>query len=155
MPLIDLVDDTFVAAEPALVARFVHDPARWRQWWPTLELTTTRDRRAKGRQWVARGTAPRAPRSRRPVALVGTVEIWMEPVGDGVVVHHFLRLDPSGRDAAGLSRRWVDRQRAAFATVWKRQVHALKDELEAGREPGTPAVGVGRQGQAGGGRCAR
>jgi hypothetical protein len=59
-------------------------------------------------------------------ALTGTAEIWLEPVGDGTVLHFYLR--------TGLS----DRGRAARATAWKRSVHAVKDELERGREPGTP-----------------
>jgi hypothetical protein len=110
----DLADDTFIAAPPAALARLVSDPARWRAWWPDLSLVTERDRGRSGRQWRVAG------------ALTGTAEIWLEPVGDGTVLHFYLR--------AGLS----DRARAARATAWKRSVHAVKDELEGGREPGTP-----------------
>jgi hypothetical protein len=110
----DLADDTFIAAPPAVVARLVADPARWRAWWPDLTLVTERDRGRSGRQWRVAG------------ALSGTAEIWLEPVGDGTVLHFYLR--------TGLS----DRARAARATAWKRSVHAVKDELERGREPGTP-----------------
>ena len=42
----------------------------------------TRDRGVKGVQWAVRG------------ALTGSMEIWLEPVGDGTVVHWFLRADP-------------------------------------------------------------
>ena len=110
----DLADDTFVAAAPAVVARAVADPARWPLWWPDLTLTVTRDRGRRGVQWQVAG------------ALTGSAEIWLEPFGDGTVVHFYLR--------AGLS----DPARSARAQSWKQSVHALKDELEAGREPGTP-----------------
>jgi hypothetical protein len=110
----DLADDTFVAAAPAVVARAVTDPARWRLWWPDLTLTVSRDRGRQGVQWQVGG------------GLTGTAEIWLEPFGDGTVVHFYLR--------AGLS----DLARSLRAQSWKRSVHALKDELEAGREPGTP-----------------
>jgi hypothetical protein len=110
----DLADDTFVAAAPAAVARLVADPRRWSLWWPDLGLTVARDRGRDGIQWTVSG------------ALTGTAEIWLEPFGDGTVLHFYLR--------AGLS----DVERAVRARGWKRCVHALKDELEAGREPGTP-----------------
>ncbi len=34
-------------------------------------------------------------------AWVGSLEVWLEAVGDGVVVHHYARLDPA--DATGSS----------------------------------------------------
>lgn len=110
----DLADDTFVAAPPAALARVVADPERWRAWWPDLVLTTTVDRGRLGRHWAVSG------------ALTGTAEVWLEPVGDGTVVHLYLR--------AGLT----DRQRAVRARAWKAAIHAVKDALEQGREPGTP-----------------
>ncbi|GAB3596754.1 hypothetical protein GCM10027446_23980 [Angustibacter peucedani] len=129
MALIDLVDDTFVAADPAAVAAVVADERRWARWWPDLALTTTRDRGPKGRQWRVDG------------ALVGTAEVWLEPWGDGVLVHCFLRLDPAPAPAPGegpAAWRWAARERAARAQAWKRVVHGLKDDLEHGRRPGTP-----------------
>jgi hypothetical protein len=113
----DLADDTFVAVAPGVVAEQVHDPARWRSWWPDLSLTVVRDRGTEGVHWRVSG------------ALEGTAEIWLEPVGDGTVVHFYLR--------AGLS----DPARAARTVAWKRSVHRLKDQLEAGRAPGSPAAG--------------
>jgi hypothetical protein len=112
----DLADDTFIAVSPSVVARAVHNPARWRRWWPGLALTVTVDRGLEGVHWdVSR-------------ALRGTAEIWLEPYGDGTVVHFYLR--------AALS----DRARAQRTREWKRAVHALKDELEGDRPPGTPAT---------------
>lgn len=127
--LIDLVDDTFVAADPAVVARVTADAGRWRTWWPDLSVTTTRDRGPKGRQWRVDGP------------LTGTAEIWLEPWTDGVLVHLYLRLDPApGTRTPGEERarwRWAARERARRAQAWKRSVHAVKDDLEEGRRPGT------------------
>ncbi len=134
MPVIDLIDETFIAAAPSVVAAVVHDQARWQQWWPDLTLTVFMDRGDSGIRWSARGSA------------VGSCELWLEAAQGGVIVHHYLRLDPVDRrtgqiqaeplDAAGWRR--AARLRAARARRWKLQVWALKDELEAGRRPGTP-----------------
>ena len=141
MPAIDLADDTYLACDPDLVAARVHEPDRWALWWPGLRLTVTRDRGRKGLQWVARSSVPAArtrPAARawrgRPVRWVGSLEVWLEPWGQGTVVHHYQRLDP---EPGGISPRTADRLRAARARAWKRSVHALKDELEAvGVKPG-------------------
>jgi hypothetical protein len=117
---LDLADDTFVVAAPGAVAELVRDPASWHAWWPDLVPTVTRDRGLAGMQWSVRG------------AVVGSMEIWLEPWGDGVVIHWYLRAEP-----AGVVRR-PGRARADRALRWKEQVHALKDRLEAGREPGSP-----------------
>lgn len=103
----------------------VADPANWRSWWPYLRLTVTRDRGLKGVQFAA---AP-APGSGWP-ALSGTVEIWLEPFKSGVILHHFLRLEPAGgeRLPARSARRWSRRAGWHAKQVFWR----LKDELEAG-----------------------
>ena len=124
-PLVDLVDDTYVACGPDVVAQVVADQRRWDDWWPDLRLTTTRDRGPKGRQWAVRG------------ALVGTMEIWLEPWWDGVVLHLYLRADPIVAEASRRDDhdgRWAARERQRRAQQWKRHVHRLKDELEAARE---------------------
>jgi hypothetical protein len=70
-------------------------------------------------------------------ALVGTMEVWLEPVLDGTVLHYFLRADlPSavGRMAVKEAQR---RQQAAKAVALD-----LKFVLEDGRPPGVaPADG--------------
>ena len=120
----DLSDDTFVAAAPRDVAALVAEPQRWRQWWPDLTLRLTQDRGLEGVRFVVSG------------ALRGTAEIWLEPVGDGTVVHFYLR--------AGLT----ERARRRRTLAWKQHAYALKDQLEAGRVPGTP-VQPARGAQAG------
>jgi hypothetical protein len=59
------------------------------------------------------------------------MEVWLEPYADGVLVHYYLRADlPRGESVrAARERRRRD---------WKRRIHAVKDRLEAGREPGRP-----------------
>jgi hypothetical protein len=135
---VDLIDETFIVAAPADLAAVVHDPRRWRAWWPGLQLTVFMDRGEQGIRWSVTGD------------LVGSAEIWLEPFGDGVVVHHYLRADvtrsgsrtePVDGPPATLARQ-ADRVRRRHALAWKRSVNALKDELEAGRAPGTPRQGV-------------
>ena len=125
MARVDLVDETFVVAEPAQVAAVVHDPARWRGWWPDLELTVFMDRGLAGIRWSVSG------------ALHGSTELWLEPVLDGVVVHYYLRADSAGSAGSEHPGRAADRLRDRRARAWKRSVNALKDELERGRPPGT------------------
>jgi len=121
---LDIADDTFVVASPAAVAEVVRDPASWPAWWPDLAPTVTRDRGLAGLHWSVRG------------AVQGSMEIWLEPWGDGVVLHWYLRAAP-----ARVVRR-LERERAARVLRWKEQVHSLKDRLEAGREPGSLRVGT-------------
>jgi hypothetical protein len=138
VPWVDLIDETFIVAAPSELAVVVHDPQRWRAWWPDLQLTVFMDRGEQGVRWSVTGD------------LVGSAEIWLEPFGDGVVVHHYLRADPTRPgsrtevvegDPAKLAR-LADRVRRRHALAWKRSVNALKDELEAGRAPGMPREGV-------------
>lgn len=134
MPCVDLIDETFIVADPSTVATAMADPARWRCWWPDLDLAVFMDRGEQGIRWTVAG------------ALVGSSEVWLERFGDGVIVHYFLRVDPtregsstepmtgSPRRLRRLARR-VARDRAL---AWRRAVNELKDELEAGRPVGMP-----------------
>src|SRR3954454_11351620 len=84
MNSIQIADETFVAADPVEVGRAVGDRASWRRWWPDLLLTVVENREDKGHRWTVAG------------ALTGAMEIWLEPVLDGVVLHYFLHAEPSG-----------------------------------------------------------
>jgi hypothetical protein len=128
VPSVDVVDETFLAVPPAVVAAEFALPSRWPQLWPDLQLQVMTDRGVQGIRWTVRG------------ALVGSMEMWLEPVLDGTLLHYYLRADPPGPDgrpqpapprraAAEASRR----QRAAKAIAF-----ACKQRLEAGREPGEP-----------------
>ena len=134
MPTVDLVDETFIVVDRPTLAAVVGDPARWRVWWPDLALTVFMDRGLDGIRWSVSGR------------WAGSLEIWLEEVGDGVLLHHYARLDPvdrgSGRPAplpeGYAGQRRAARARTARALAWKRTVWALKDELEGGRAPGMP-----------------
>ena len=126
-PQIHLIDETWIAAPPAVIAEVVADPDNWPKWWPGLQLTVTRNRGIKGMQWAARGDD-------QPV-LAGTAEVWIEPFAEGAIVHHYLRLDPVGR--ARLSRRRAARTQRRFAWQAKRAFWPVKDELERAGRSGT------------------
>jgi hypothetical protein len=112
VPLIDISDEVFVVADPAVIAGHIKDPGRLRAWYPGLELEPIEDRGLAGMRWSARGS------------LKGTAEIWVEPVLDGAVVHSFIR----GESSEGHQHWALTIKRAAFS---------VKDALEAGRIAGS------------------
>ena len=121
-----MADDTFIVADAGVLAALVADPVRTREWWPDLELKLTRDRGRLGREWLAEG-------SWSGTRWRGSMEIWLEPVLDGVILHHYVRWDPLGEP---LSASRVRRLAARYAYFWKRVVFSVKDEFEAGRQIG-------------------
>lgn len=119
MALLDLVDETFVVADPARVSQLIHDPAAWARWWPDLTLEVFEDRGSAGLRWNVTG------------ALVGSAEFWLEEWGDGVLVHYYLRADPAGRRRLG--------KEAGLRALRARKVgNEIKDSLEGRRVPGSP-----------------
>jgi hypothetical protein len=135
VPAVDLVDEMFVVVDRRVLAAMVADPVSWAAWWPDLTLTVFMDRGLDGVRWSVSGS------------WVGSLEIWLEAVGDGVVLHHFARLDPSGPDGrpqpeqdGPAGRRRSARARARRARAWKRDMWLLKDTLELGRPVGAPRV---------------
>ena len=135
MPTIDLVDETFIVVERSSLVAVVSDPGRWRRWWPDLDPVVFMDRGLDGIRWSITGS------------LLGSCEIWLEPVLDGVLLHYYLRGELTGsspttiRPLPDSPRGWrvaaAERRRRALA--WKGHVWALKDELESGRRPGEAA----------------
>lgn len=114
------MDETFLAVPPKTIASALAEPAAWRRFWPDLELTVYLDRGDRGLRWTVAG------------ALVGTMEVWLEPMLDGTVLHYFLRADPpaGGRDSEHETvRRRLRAKEVAFA---------LKRALEGDRPPGEP-----------------
>lgn len=122
MPAIDVLDSTWICARPSVVAAIVADPVNWRRWWPQLDLVVQELRGDKGVRWTVR------PTSRGES---GSMEVWLEPAHDGVILHYFLRLDAAEgrRIPRGRQARVTDgyRRRAKLA-FW-----ALADELDPGR----------------------
>jgi hypothetical protein len=132
VPQIDLIEETYLAVSPARVAAAIRESAFTRALWPDLTLSVFMDRGDAGVRWSAVG------------ALVGSCEIWLEPYGDGVIAHTYLRTDitapGSTTEAATVT------PRAALKELRRRALHAkqvwwaLKERLEAGRGPGDPAA---------------
>ena len=107
---VDIVDETYIHAAPEEVSAHVADPRNQRRWWPHLDLDTVRDRGVKGQRWRIEG------------AITGTMEIWLEPFRDGVILHHYVRGEGAGRRRRSVGTRHTLR--------WKRDVTRLKDLLE-------------------------
>src|SRR3954470_24107412 len=79
------MDETFVVVDPATLAARLRDPALVRRAWPGLDLVVFMDRGDQGIRWSITGD------------LVGRCQIWLEPFGDGVIVHYSLRAAPPRR----------------------------------------------------------
>ena len=127
MNSIQIADETFVAADPTEVGRAIGDPTSWRRWWPDLLLTVVEDRADKGHRWTVAG------------ALTGTMEIWLEPVLDGVVLHYFLHAEPSGVAAWQLAKMNLAKMNHRRRVAGKNMAFEVKRTLEA-----TRPVGVSR-----------
>lgn len=124
MNSIQIADETFVAADPVEVGRAVGNPASWRRWWPDLQLTVVEDREDKGHRWTVAG------------ALTGTMEIWLEPVLDGVVLHYFLHAEPSGVAAWQLAKMNLAKMNHRRRVAGKNMAFEVKRTLEASRPVG-------------------
>jgi len=125
VPAVDVIDETFLAVPQSTVKAAFADPRAWRRFWPDLDLAVYADRGDEGVRWTVRG------------ALVGTMEVWLEPVLDGTVLHYFLRADfPPGGGHAKPVKEAQRRQQAAKAVALD-----LKFVLEDGRPPGIAPAG--------------
>ena len=125
MPLVDVLDDTFVRRPTAVVRAATAD--RWPAWLPGLRLVPTVDRGPKGIRWTARSDG-----------LAGTAEVWLEPVPGGTVVHLYVRLDPvpglpARRGQVSRRARHARRLPDRLRRTWKRDLHRWKDSLEGDR----------------------
>ncbi len=116
---VDIVDETFVAVPPVVLAAVIADPRNQHNWWPHLTLTTLRDRGALGCEWLIDGQ------------LTGTMEIWLEPFWGGAILHHYVRARPGPGAPRGIAARHRLR--------WKAAMMRLKDLMESressGRSP--------------------
>src|SRR3954447_13359844 len=128
MNSIQIADETFVAADPVEVGRAVGDRASWRRWWPDLLLTVVENREDKGHRWTVAG------------ALTGTMEIWLEPVLDGVVLHYFLHAEPSGVAAWQLARMKPAKLTHRRRVAGKKMAFEVKAKLEQSRPVGVSPV---------------
>jgi hypothetical protein len=124
MSSIQVADETFVAADPADVGRAVANPLSWRRWWPDLRLTVIEDRGGQGIRWTVTG------------ALGGTMEVWLEPVLDGVILHYFVHAEPSGAAAWELAKMNLAKMNHRRRVAGKRMAFEVKATLEASRPVG-------------------
>ena len=129
MHSIQIADQTFVAADPADVGKAVSDPASWRRWWPDLHLQVVEDRADKGIRWTMTG------------ALTGTMEIWLEPMLDGAILHYFVHAEPAGAAAWHLARMDLAKLTHQRRVAGKHMAFEVKARLEASRPVGTPRLG--------------
>jgi hypothetical protein len=127
MHSIQIADETFVAADPVEVGMAVGDPANWRRWWPDLRLTVVEDRGEAGHRWTVTGS------------LTGTMEVWLQPALDGVILHYFVHAEPSGVAAWELAKMNLAKMNHQRRVAGKEMAFELKRRLEA-----TRPVGVSR-----------
>jgi hypothetical protein len=136
---IQVADETFVAADGQTVSAAVADPARWRRWWPDLVLQVVEDRGDKGVRWTVAG----------PVT--GTMEIWLQPVLDGVKLHYFLHAEPAVLAAWQLAKLNLAKVTHQRRVAGKRMAFEVKAEVERNRpvgvapQPRSPAAESGRK----------
>jgi len=124
MNSIQVADETFVAADGLAVGAVIGDPARWRRWWPDLQLTVIENRGASGMRWTVAG----------PVT--GTMEIWLQPILDGVKLHYFLHAEPAGAAAWQLAKLNLVKLNHQRRVAGKRMAFEVKTELERNRPVG-------------------
>ena len=120
MNSIQVADETFVAASGEQVGAMAGDRSNWQRWWPDLQLDVVEDRAEKGVRWTVSGP------------LTGTMEIWLEEMLDGVLLHYFLHAEPTGATSRLKPAKLTHRRRVAG----KRMAFEVKAALEAGRPVG-------------------
>lgn len=124
---IQVADETYIAADGARVGAAVSDPAGWRRWWPDLRLQVVENRAEKGIRWTVTG------------ALTGTMEIWLEPLKEGlggVVLHYFLHAEPTGLAAWQLAKLDLAKMTHRRRVAGKKMAFELKATLEQSRPIG-------------------
>ncbi|HEY1839244.1 MAG TPA: polyketide cyclase / dehydrase and lipid transport [Mycobacterium sp.] len=128
MHSVQIADETFVAADPARVGATVGDPSNWRRWWPDLQLEVTEDRGPLGVRWAVTGP------------LTGTMEIWLEPMLDGALLHYFVHAEPSGVAAAQRAKLNLAKVTHRRRVAGKKMAFEVKTTLERSRPVGVSPV---------------
>lgn len=114
MPGLDIHDETFVAVPPGVLRRAMVDAEVVSDWFPGLRSSVFMDRGDKGVRWSVSGD------------IDGSLEVWLEEVPRGTVVHWFVR----GHNPPGASR-GVNRRTATYRSTLNERMFSLKDEVEA------------------------
>ncbi|NDJ90011.1 hypothetical protein [Mycolicibacter kumamotonensis] len=131
MNSIQVADETFIAASGAQVGAVVGDRSSWRRWWPDLQLQVVEDRAEKGVRWTVGGP------------LTGTMEIWLDPMLDGVMLHYFLHAEPTGVTGRQLARLNLPKMVHARRVAGKRMAFEVKARVERSRPVGVAPAAVG------------
>lgn len=131
MHSIQVADQTYIAAAPARVGAAVADRSSWRRWWPDLQLQVVEDRADKGVRWTVAGP------------LTGTMEIWLEPTLDGVLLHYFLHAEPAGVSAWQLARLNLAKMTHRRRVAGKKMAFEVKAKLEQSRPVGVSPLAAG------------
>ena len=84
------------------------------------------DRGPVGHRWTVNG------------ALTGTMEVWLEPSLDGVILNYFLHAEPAGAAAWQLAKMNLAKLNHQRRVAGKRMSFELKQKLEASRPVGMP-----------------
>jgi hypothetical protein len=124
MNSIQIADETFVCADPADIGNAVANQSNWRRWWPDLRLQVVEDRGPAGQRWTVAG------------ALTGTMEVWLETVMDGVVLHYFLHAEPTGVSGDQLASLDLPQCNHRRRVVGKNMAFEVKNYLERNRPVG-------------------
>ena len=125
---IQIADETFVAADGEQVGAAIADRSSWRRWWPDLRLQVVEDRAEKGIRWAVTG------------ALTGTMEVWLEPTLDGVLLHYFLHAEPAGVAAWQLAKMNLAKMTHRRRVAGKKMAFEVKTTLERSRPVGVSPV---------------
>jgi hypothetical protein len=125
---IQIADETYIAAAGARVGAALADRPSWRRWWPDLRLQVVEDRAERGIRWAVTG------------ALAGTMEIWLEPSMDGVVLHYFLHAEPTGVAAWQLAKLNFAKMTHRRRVAGKKMAFEVKRTVERSRRVGVSPV---------------
>lgn len=120
MHSVQIADQTFVAAPPALVGASLEGRGDWLRWWPDLDLEVREARGEKGVRWLVDGQVR------------GAMEVWLKPELDGTLLHFFLHAEP----ASPLRPRELRRLVRELRLAGKEMSFELKDRCESGKQPG-------------------
>lgn len=123
MPLLDVIDQTFVVAGVDALRAQVCDERMWST--AGIVATVREDRGPLGVRWDVCG------------AVRGTSEIWLQQAHGGVVVHLFLQADP----VRPMSSSRAHRRHVAPVKRWILEVKRRHDVIRPAAVPPTSPTG--------------
>ena len=123
MPVLDIIDETFILAPVAELQDIFCAEQAWKAL--GMDVHCYDDRGVRGKRWTLSGK------------LTGTVEVWLEPSHGGVIVHVYLQADPR-------SRRSARRLRRLYAIPVKRWILEVKSGYDIVRPAGVTPAGHGK-----------